>query len=419
MDYSIDEIRSARQKRADVHKEIREIVARAKSDNDRDLTAEENEQCERAFADSDAIKKKIDIMERLDSESRDFEKAEIPVSIQNEIEEVDVPDEMVEQRAYEQFLRGGMASLSKEERDVLSSSYKDLETRAQSLTAGAGGYTVPDAGMGAIVTAQEAHYPMSQICNVIETETGADLPIPQADDTGNDGVVLSENTQLAEQDITFTNITLSSFLYSSKLIRVSHQLLNDSAFDIAGYIGERLGERLARIQNQHATTGSGSGQPTGVVSAGINAVTSASATAVTYAELVDLVHAIDPAYHNNSRFVFNSATAGIIKKIVDGDSRPLWSAGMAVREPDSLLGFPYTLNQDMQDMTASKNPIMFGDFKSCYVRKVKGIQMVRMDERYADYLQVGFTAFERSDFAFVQNSATALKQVKLLLTASS
>ena len=138
----------------------------------------------------------------------------------------------------------------------------------------------------------------------------------------------AENTQDSEQDMTFGVMTLDAYKYTSKIVRVSVELLQDSAFNLGAELGSLLGERLGRIQNTHATTGTGSSQPNGVVTASALGKTAASATAITTDEIIDLFHSVDRAYRGNSSFMAADSTVAAIRKLKDGDSQYLWQPGL-------------------------------------------------------------------------------------------
>ena len=254
---------------------------------------------------------------------------------------------------------------------------------------------------------------MREVATVQTTASGNDIPMPTENDTSNKGAILAENAQITEQDITFGSTTLNAYMYTSKLVRVSMQLMQDSAFDMNSFLGVKLGERIARIHNEHFTTGTGSSQPQGVATAAVTGVTAASATAITYAEIVDLEHSLDPAYRNNARFMMKDSTLQILKKLVDGDSRPLWTAGVASGEQDRLLGYPYVINQDMPAATTGLDSLLFGDFSKYMIRDVAGAGLMRLTERYADYLQVGFFAFMRSDGKLLDAGTNPIKTLQM------
>tara|TARA_R110000787_G_scaffold26337_1_gene73673 strand:- start:714 stop:1958 length:1245 start_codon:yes stop_codon:yes gene_type:complete len=305
------------------------------------------------------------------------------------------------------YIRNGMSGLSMEDRNVLAGK-SDPELRAQSVGVGsAGGFTVPEGFWNRVAETKLAFSSVASVANVITTADGADLPWMTNDDTGNVGAILAENTQIAEQDVTFGVRTLGAYLYTSKLIRVSYQLMQDSAIDIEGFLARKMGERLGRIHNTHQTNGTGSAQPEGIVTGATTGKTTASATIITYNEIVDLIHSVDPAYRStNAKFMFSDSVLSYLRKIVDdsggtGLGRPIWEPSVQVGAPNTIHGHPYVINQDMAvsgPLVTTETTMLFGDFSTGFVvRDVKGLSVVRLDERYADYLQVGWFAYDRQD----------------------
>ncbi|MEV5184250.1 phage major capsid protein [Streptomyces werraensis] len=306
--------------------------------------------------------------------------------------------------AWRSWLRDGTQDLTSEERTVLRTGWVDgKELRAQGVATGAaGGYVVPPAFRAKMVETMKFYGAMRQVSEVITTESGQTLPWPTNDDTGNVGAILAENTQVTEQDVTLGQQDVGAFMYTSKLVRVSLQLLQDSVLDFEDWLARKLGERIGRIQNQHFTTGTGTAQPEGVQTNAVVGKTGATGqtTSVTYDDLIDLVHSVDPAYRNSGRvqFMLADGTLGAVRKLKDGQDRPLWQPSVQAGVPDQVLGYGYVVNQDMPAMAANAKSILFGDFYAGYlIRDVQDVQTLRLSERYADFLQVGFLAFARAD----------------------
>lgn len=306
--------------------------------------------------------------------------------------------------AWRSWLRDGTQDLTSEERSVLRTGWVDgKELRAQGVATGAaGGYVVPPEFRAKMVETMKFYGAMRQVSEVITTATGATLPWPTNDDTANVGAILAENTQVTEQDVTLGQQDIGAYMYTSKLVRVSLQLLQDSVLDFENWLARKLGERIGRIQNTHFTTGTGTAQPEGVQTNATIGKTGATGqtTSVTYDDLVDLVHSVDPAYRNSGRvrFMWSDATLGSVRKLKDTQNRPLWQPSVQENVPDKVLGYDYIVNQDMPAMAASAKSILFGDFFAGYlIRDVQDIQTLRLSERYADFLQVGFLAFSRAD----------------------
>lgn len=307
------------------------------------------------------------------------------------------------ERAFNRYLRLGPLDLEQRERATLQAAYVDLTGESRALgttTGGAGGYTIPQDFQRKITETMKTFGGMRQVANVISTDSGATLPWPANNDTANLGTILDENTAMSELDVAFTTNSLGAFMYVSGLVRVSYQLLQDSAFDLEGFLARKLGERIGRIQNRHFTIGVDTTQPQGLTVGGTSGVTAASATVVTLAELMALKQSVDPAYRNggNAKWMMNDVTAGEIMGLLDSDNRPLWQPDLTGGAPDRLLAFPVVINQDMPNTATGLKAIAFGDFNAGYIiRDVRGIQIKRLEERYAEYLQVGFFAYARAD----------------------
>lgn len=336
-------------------------------------------------------------------------------------EEQRAADEKYE-RAFDAYLRYGPAAMTPEAQATLatrmgSARSLDLpeEVRAMGVASDtAGGFFVPEGFLNRIVEARKNFGGMRRArTTVIPTSSGQDLPIPTDDDTSNTGAILPENTTDSTQDVAIGQVVLHAYVYTSKIVKVSRQLLQDSAFDIPGYLSRKLATRIGRITNTHFTTGDGAAKPWGVTQQAVSAATAASETDVTIDELLDLKHAVDPDYREMAEWMFNDSTLKLLKKKKDGEGRPLWQSGIAIGEPNSIDGDPYVVNQDMPTLASSVKGIAYGDFMNYYIRDVLGVQLLRLDERYADALQVGFLAFSRHDGVLVdagQNPVQVITQ---------
>lgn len=311
--------------------------------------------------------------------------------------------------AFNAYLQRGMNGISAEQRNALVDGLVPLEVRALGVGTGAGGgYTVPQEFLAEIVKRMKAYGAVQRVARVVNTESGADMPFPTLDDVANVGRLLAENTQLTQTDVAFGTKTLKAYVYSSDLILVSLQLLMDTAFDIEQDLRDALAERIGRIMNQHFTTGTGSSQPQGLVTGGTVGVTGATGTTTTfgadsgvvYDNLVSLVHSVDPAYRGSGRcrWMVGDTALSAVRKVKNTQNIPLWQPSMQDGVPDTLLGYPVEINPDMPTPAANAKTIAFGDFYAGYlIRMVRDIQMIRLDERFADFLQVGFFGFARAD----------------------
>jgi HK97 family phage major capsid protein len=242
---------------------------------------------------------------------------------------------------------------------------------------------------------------MRQAATILRTATGAALPIPTVNDTTQVGVILNENTQVANQDVVFAQLVLDAYKYSSKQVLVSVELLQDSAVPLGQMLGTLLGERIGRITNTHFTVGTGTAEPRGIVPAAAVGFTAGAGTTQvttwTYASMVELEHSVDPAYRRNASWMMADSSLKKTKLLVDTQGRPLWAASIQTGAPDTLLGYPVIINQDVAAMAANAKSVVFGDLSKYLIRDVLGVTLLRLEERYADFHQVAFLAFARMD----------------------
>jgi len=402
-----------RTQRARLAKQAEELLNRAEAEN-RDLTAEEEQQWNRIQDEIDELGRRIERLERISVLGEELRQSTGTVAGGRQTAAHQVSEEE-EREAFIAWIKHGTSGLTPEQRQVLEARYTQLSPEMRALgvaTGAAGGFTVPQGFYRQLIEAQQAigGVRLSR-ATVLTTDAGNDLPVPTSNDTANVGARVDENTQIAEQDTGFGSKVFKAYMYTSKIVRVSIQLLQDSAFDIEAFLARLLGERIGRALNADLTTGTGTGQPQGVVTAAAQGKvgTTGQTTSVTYEDLVDLEHSVDPAYRANAQWMFHDTTLRALKKLKDSQGRPLWQSGLAVREPDTILGYPYVINQNMPQMAANAKSILFGDFRNYFIRDVRDVTVLRLQERYADYLQVGFLAFSRHDGGLVNAGTDPIK----------
>jgi len=320
-------------------------------------------------------------------------------------------------RAFRNFVCQNPGEWDAETRETIQERRTELppEIRALGLTGSAGGFTVPDDFMAELEKALLSFSGVAQAARGITTATGASMPWPTVNDSGNAGALLAEGSAAPDTtDPVFAAVTFDAFVYTSKILRIANQLLQDTAFPLESELALMLGERLGRILNLHGTTGDGSAKPRGIVTAVLADTTpigAAGATAITYADLVDLQHGVDPSYRQrNPAFMMHDDILKAIKKLVDGNARPLWAASMAVREPSTILGHPFFINQDMDAvMAAAAESVLFGDFSKYIIRRVLNPILVVLRERYAEFFQTGIVMFARWDSDLVDAGTGPIK----------
>ncbi len=303
-------------------------------------------------------------------------------------------------RAHELFnnwVRGGDKALSAEE-------WAEIRNVLSTGTGSQGGYTVQTDVASDIADALKAFGGMRAVASVIRTESGNQIDYPTSDGTSETGELIGENATATDADPTFGTVALATYKYSSKVVSVPFELLTDSNVDIEAFVTKRLADRIGRITNDHFTTGTGTGQPNGVVTAAAAGKVGATGqtTSIIFEDLVDLLHSVDPAYREmgNCRFMMNDSSLKIIRKLKDSNGRPIFLPGydgLAGPLADTIMGYEIQINQSVASMAANAKSVLFGDFHHYVVRDVMDYTLFRFtDSAYAKKGQVGFLMWARA-----------------------
>lgn len=409
-----------RQRRANLWEEAKSLHTLAEKEH-RQLTAEEREQWDRINADIDSLKVTIDRMERIAAVDSEMDETPEPVmhgaqnisqfeqqgeSFAEEGLESPLPNSKEYKAAYRSYLRFGLGGMKPDQRAILQPYYGATPVNSRAMmTTGSAGAVVPEDFYSSFVEALQAFGGMRQARTTkLSTTSGAPLPIPLVDDTHNQGEILGEGSNVDTEgtDPEMGSKTLGSYMYTSKMVRISIQLLQDCAFNLEAWLSKALAARIGRATNNHYTNGNGTTQPEGIVTVAGEGVIDAVLD-LDYFDLIALEHSVDPAYRaNGAQWMFHDTTLALLKQIkAVEDGRPLWLPGLAVNAPDTLLGYQYVINQSMPQAEAAAKAILFGDFSYYFIRDVMAdTRILRLEERFAEFLQVGFLGFFRTDGLF-------------------
>jgi HK97 family phage major capsid protein len=376
-------ITELREQQARIHTNARAKIEEITTATPEDRAAEINTEFDRMMTEYDAKQGQIDRLERLVKLDRQVKRPDPRrPGAGAQADGDDGADAPTYREAFAEFIRAGgvQADMRPEARDVLRSGFAPVEKRAQLAgTTTAGGFTVPTELQAILVKSMVAWGPMydEDICTTITTASGNPLPLPTIDDTTKTLSVTAEGVTLADtgaKDAVFGQRQLDAFSYNTEWIRVSYELANDSIFNMEQLLGDLLGERLGRRANQELTVGDGTGDPNGIVTAATLGVTAASATAITWDEVMGLEHSVDPAYRQSPkcRYMFHDNILLALRRLKDGQGNYLWQMGdVKGGYPDTFNGRKYSINQAMAGTQATTaRVVLFGDFSKYYVRKV-------------------------------------------------
>lgn len=275
------------------------------------------------------------------------------------------------QKAFEAYLRSGdddaLRGLPIEEKGLSSAVAAD------------GGYLVDPQTADSVQAVLKSQASLRAVASVVQVEaTSYDVLI---DTTEMGAGWASETGSVAETDTPVIDRISIPLHELSALPKASQRLLDDAAFDIEGWLAGRVADTFARAEAAAFINGDGTDKPVGFLTH-----TTTENEIWTWGELgyvvtgadgaldptnpadalVDLVYALGARYRANASFVMNSKTAGLLRKVKDGDGRFLWSDGLAAGEPARLLGYPVLVAEDMPDVASGAFAVAFGDFAAGY-----------------------------------------------------
>lgn len=348
------------------------------------------------------------------------------------------------EQAFVNWFKRGTRGISEEQRSLLESRDNTTVTLSTSggegLSAAAdsapGGYLIPQGFWQNLQVALKAYGGLLDRCNVIQTASGQPMPWPSVDPTGITGKYLTEVSQLgfggdsAGTNYEFGQGMLNAWTIVSGVVLASLQLLNDSAFDVNQFVVDRMGEAIGRKVAAELQTGSGNSAMLGIQTAlaakadsGIGKggvfvqqpgkVTllgqataaqkhqSSGANNIGFEDAQAMITYVDPAYRAAGRcaWIASDVTLAQLRNVTDAYGHPLWQPSVVPGNPDMVLGYPVVLDQNVG--TAASNAVgglLFGDFHTAMVvRQVNQAGTMRLTERYADFLQVGFLSYIRID----------------------
>lgn len=342
---------------------------------------------------------------------------------------------------YIAFAQGDTNRCSEEDREIVfgrnpefrgfllsGPSMTDAEKRDMGIgTLTLGGDFVPKGFVYEVEEAMKYYGPMLETSEIMDTATGQPLPYPTDNDTTVSGEIVGEGTQVSAADVTIGAVNFGAIKFSTKMIKLSLELAQDSAFDMETYLKKKMAIRLGRIYNTKLTLGQGTSvtpnEPNGLVTAviaacgtpnatpgqayGIPLIASGSSTNTGGAEtggtsigskdLDNLEHTVDPLYRRGAGYMFHDQTLRSVKVLLDKYGRPLWKPGVATGDPDTINGYPYFINNDMATIAVNAVTTLFGQLDKYVVRRVKELGIIILRERFADYGQFGFIGFSRAD----------------------
>lgn len=257
-----------------------------------------------------------------------------------------------------------------------------------------GGYLVPEEFETQIVTGLEEANVIRSIAKVIQTGSERKIPIAA---THSVAEWTLENGEIKESSPTFEQKSIDAYKLTD-LVKVSTELLQDSYFDLEGYIAGEFARAFGAAEEEAFCVGTGAGQPTGIFTASGGEVgTTTSSADITADNLIDLVYALKSPYRRNAVFLMKDTTVAAVRKLKDQNGAYLWQPSIQENEPDRLLGYKLYTSPYVPEAKSGSLAVAFGDFNNYWIADRMGRTVQRLNELYAGNGQIGFIATQRVD----------------------
>ena len=384
-----DYIRQQAEARAKAWEEAKALLDSAAAEK-RDLSAEENQTYDRIMADLDSRSQVIETMNA--QAERENRAAEAMKGFESQVKPAVAVPAIDEAELIRSLARGEIRSHSFEKRD---------------LTKGSTGAPVPTSFYDQVIMLARHVGPMLETSTILNTAGGENLQIPSLS-AYSVGTVSSEAAAIGESDPTFNAFkTLGAYKYSF-LTQISREMVEDAGVDILGFLATQTGNALGYAVNGALTTGTGTTQPTGIVTAAGSGITGSTAVsgAFTADNLIDLVYSVDTAGRTlpGTGWQMNAQAISAVRKLKDTAGQYLFSPSLTADARDLLLGYPIFENPAMASPATSAKSVIFGHLPSYFARTVGGLRLDRSDDYAFQNDLITFRATMRVDGNLIQTS---------------
>jgi len=395
-------VKKLRERRMNVWEQAKALADRASEEN-RAFTGEEEAQWTALNAELDALDKRIKAV--LEGEQRAKEAEEAFARLRGEPRQQG-PQSGPTSDEFRAFLRGeGPRAI-----DIAPTNINFRDLTKGSATAG--GNTVPTDFYGRLVAHLiETSAILQAGATILNTASGETIQVPKTTAHSSASIV-TEGSAISESDPAFGQVSLGAYKYGT-LIQVSRELLTDTGVDLEGYLAMQAGRALGNAFGAHAITGTGTSQPTGIITAATVGVTGPTGTATGFGSqdtpgqggdlLIDLFHSVIAPYRASSACAWLMAdqTAAAVRKLKNSQGDYIWQPGLVAGQPDTILGKPVFVDPNVPAPAANAKSVAFGDMSQYFVRLAGGVRFERSDDFAFNSDLVTFRALLRADGALV------------------
>lgn len=303
-------------------------------------------------------------------------------------------------KSFNQYLHDG-------DRSAIKAAAEGIKAAMQIGTNSEGGFLVPVTLANYLITKIRDGSIMRRAgARVITLSKTKSFSIPVQTDSGA-AVLTAEEGTYDEQEPTISVVEFNPYKFT-RLAKASEELVEDSEFDIFNEVlAPDAANAFIQAENIEFTTGSGSSRPQGALTGATLGKTAASATAITFDEIIDLHGSVDEFYRNDPScgWMMNDLTATLIRKIKDSTGQYLWQPALVAGNPPTILGKPVWINRNMPTVATTNKTILFGAFNRFVIADYTLVIMQRLNELFAATGQIGFRWAKRFDSNVVDSAA--------------
>lgn len=360
-------IKRLTEKRATAWEQAKDLLDAATLEN-RDLSAEESAQFDRINEDIDALDARAKKILEVEARERAITESRAALGLPQDFTPAEIKQAETDAEIIRSIAVGERRAASFEARDV---------------TTGSTGAPVPTNFYNRLVEQLVIQGPMldANVVTILTTDSGNNLQIPRTSGYTAPAIT-SEGSSISESDPSFSAfITLGAFKYAATF-QLSREVVEDSGINLLDFVARQAAVGMGTAVNAGLTTGTGTVQPKGIVSASTLGVTGGTGVSgvPTADNLIDLVYSVGSPYRRRGgSWQMRAATLAAVRKLKDTTNNYIWQPSLQVGQPDMLLGFPVYENPDVAATGTGAKSVIFGDASSYYVRQVRGIEVARDD----------------------------------------
>jgi HK97 family phage major capsid protein len=381
----ISQIKALQEQRANLWGQAKALHEAATAEN-REFNGEEQASWTKLNEQMDVIDKRAkelaDVHQRnLDAQAAFGKLLDTP-EVPGRREERSTPSFAAEFRAFARGEKGRAIEVKPDRNDPDTRTFAEVRALSK-LTAAAGANTVKTSFYDRLVAHLiEVSGILKAGPTVLNTSTGETIQIPITT-AHSSGALVAEAATIPTSEPTFGQRSLGAYKYGA-LMQVSTELVNDTSVDLEGYLAMQAGRAVGNAFGTHLITGTGSSQPSGIITTATAGVTGGTgvAGAPTADNLIDLYYSVISPYRDspNAAWIMRDATIATLRKMKDTTGQYLWQPSLSIGSPDTFLGKPIYTDPNVAAVATSAVSIAFGDMSQYFVRMVDGVRFERSDD---------------------------------------